>query len=213
MHDRKTTAIANFQNLIGTAIFVCPWKKLLRAMYQIAPIFAEETESSKKANVSRGSIGVLCRRHHRKITNAFGISRASVSAIIKGVPHTWTIKLSTTENKVINKLLGTHKFPHCIGTIYDSHIEMALLNEYYSDYISRKGQIWTFKLCATKNISFVIKWSGSVNDFRIFFYSSVKKMLWKQYQHVKSHRSDSSFPIRWLCISSAPIYHGRVFRL
>ena len=28
-------------------------------MYQIAPIFAEEKESSKKANVSRGSIDVL----------------------------------------------------------------------------------------------------------------------------------------------------------
>ena len=47
--------------------------------------FAEETESSKKPNVSRDSSGVLyyCRRPHKKTTNAFSISRPSVSPVIK----------------------------------------------------------------------------------------------------------------------------------
>ena len=53
--------------------------------------------------------------------NVFGISRVSVSAIIKRVSYAITtfsgpepIKLPTTENKVkelTNKLLGAHEFP------------------------------------------------------------------------------------------------------
>ena len=94
-------------------------------MYQVAPVFTEETESSKKPNVSRDSSGVLyyCRRPHRKTTNAFSISRASVSPIIKKVSYAITtfsgpklIKVPTTKNKVkelTNKLLGTHELPQC----------------------------------------------------------------------------------------------------
>ena len=70
-------------------------------------------------------------------------------AVIKRVSHTSTtfsgpepIKLSSTENKVkelTNKLLGTHEFPQCIGTIDDAHIEIAVLNEHYPNCINRKG--------------------------------------------------------------------------
>ena len=79
----------------------------------------------KKPNVSRDSSGVLyyCRRPHRKTTNAFSISRASVSPVIKKVSYAITtfsgpkpIKLPATKNKVkelTNKLLGTHEFPQC----------------------------------------------------------------------------------------------------
>ena len=72
----------------------------------------------------------------------------SVSAIIKRVSYAITtflgpklIKLPTTENKVkklTNKLLGTHEFPQCTGTIDDTHVEIAELNEHYSDYINKK---------------------------------------------------------------------------
>ena len=91
-------------------------------MYQVAPVFAEETESS---NVSRGSSGVLyyCRRPHRETTNTFSISRTAIWPIIKKISYAITtfsgpklIKLPTTENKVkerTNKLLGTHKFCQC----------------------------------------------------------------------------------------------------
>ena len=118
----KTSAIPKFQNLIGKTIFACPGKAL-RVMYQIAPVFAEETESSKKPNVIRDSRGVLyyCRRPHRKTTNTFSISRASVSPIIKKVSYAIAafsrpkpIKLPTTKNKVkelTNKLLRIHEFP------------------------------------------------------------------------------------------------------
>ena len=52
------------------------------------------------------------------------------------------IKLPTTEKKMkdlTNKLLGIHEFPQCIGTIDDTHTEIAELNEHYSGYINRKG--------------------------------------------------------------------------
>ena len=54
----KTAAIAKFQDLIEKVIFVCP-VKILRVIYQIVLIFAEETESPKKPNFSRGSSGVI----------------------------------------------------------------------------------------------------------------------------------------------------------
>ena len=67
--------------------FSCVQQNISRVMYQIAPMSAEETESSKKLINSQGSmtsflhfIGV--QGHNRKNTNAFGISRASVSGMI-----------------------------------------------------------------------------------------------------------------------------------
>ena len=73
-------------------------------MHEIAPIFAEET---------------VCQSNQCQ-SNAFGIPRASVLAIIKRGSYTITTfsgpkptKLPTTENRVkelTSKLLGTHNF-------------------------------------------------------------------------------------------------------
>ena len=70
-------------------------------------------------------------------------------AIIKRVSYAITtfsgaesIKLLTTESKVkelTNKLFGRREFPLCLETIDDTHIEIAELNEYYLDCISRKS--------------------------------------------------------------------------
>ena len=70
-------------------------------------------------------------------------------AIIKRVSYAITtfsgpepIKLPTTENKMkelTNKLLGTHEFPQCIGTLDDTDVEIVELNEHYADYIKGKG--------------------------------------------------------------------------
>ena len=102
-------------------------------MYKIAPIFAEETESFEKPNISQGSSDQGTIRQ----LNVFSISRASVSVIIKKVSYGITtfsgaqpIKLPTTENKVkelTNKLMGTHELPRCVGTIRDTHIEIVEL--------------------------------------------------------------------------------------
>ena len=52
------------------------------------------------------------------------------------------MKLPTTENKVkelTNKLLETHEFPQCIGTIDDADVGIVEQNEHYADYINGKG--------------------------------------------------------------------------
>ena len=62
----------------------------------------------------------------------FGISRVPISAIIKGASYAITnflgpelIKLPTTENNVKELTnLETREIPQCIGTIYDTHIEI-----------------------------------------------------------------------------------------
>ena len=105
--------------------------------YKIATILAEERE-----NRLRSPMSVELPVAYSKTVNAFGISRASASAIIKRAFNAITtlsgpepIKLPTTENKVkelTNKLLQTHEFPQCVGTIHDTHIEIVELNEHYS---------------------------------------------------------------------------------
>ena len=77
-------------------------------------------------------------RHRKKTVTVFGISRASVSTIIKKVFYaiktfsgSQPIELPTTENKVkefTNKLLGIHEFPQSIRAIHDTHTEIVELN-------------------------------------------------------------------------------------
>ena len=55
MHGGKTSAIGKFQHLIGKAILDCTEK----AFTSYVHVFAEETESFKKPNVSGRSNGVL----------------------------------------------------------------------------------------------------------------------------------------------------------
>ena len=83
-----------------------------------------------------------------KTTNAFGISRASVFAIVKRVPYAITtfsepepinFQLLKKGKELKKYLLGTNEFPQCLRTIDDTHIEIAELNEQHSDYINRKS--------------------------------------------------------------------------
>lgn len=79
--------------------------------------------------------------------------------------------------------MGTYRFPQCIGTIDDIHIEIAEPNEHYFDYINREGyfSLNVEVMCAYKYLfqNVVIKWLGSVHDYRVFLNSSVNKMLRK----------------------------------
>ena len=65
------------------------------------------------------------------------------------------IKLPTNENKVqelTNKLLGTHRFPQCIETIDNTHIEIVELNEHYSDFLffSNRSRCVRLKILLSK---------------------------------------------------------------
>ena len=84
-----------------------------------------------------------------KTANAFGVSRPSVSSIIRRVLQVVTtfigpqlIKLPKSEmevNELYKKFSESHGFPQCIRVINDTHIEIKEPNEHYSDYINRKG--------------------------------------------------------------------------
>ena len=86
---------------------------------------------------------------YRKTANAFGISRASISEIIRRASYTVTtfvgaklIRLPTTEGEVqelTDGYLEARSFPQCICAIDEVHIEMAEPSEHYSDFINRKG--------------------------------------------------------------------------
>ena len=69
---------------------------------------------------------------HRKTTNTFGISRGSVLVVIKRVSFAITtfsgpepIKFPSTkkQKELTDELLETHKFPQCIWTRDDTHID------------------------------------------------------------------------------------------
>ena len=41
--------------------------------------------------------------------------------------------------ELTNKLLGTHEFSQCIGTIDETDVAIVEQNEHYADYINGKG--------------------------------------------------------------------------
>ena len=90
--------------------------------------------------------------------NAFGISRASISGIVRRVSYAATsfvgpklIRLPITEREVQEltaEYLEAHGFPLCIGAIDGTHIEIAEPSEHYSDFINRKGYFhYMFRRC------------------------------------------------------------------
>ena len=86
---------------------------------------------------------------YRNTANAFGISRGSVSLIIRKVskailefPGKNYMKLPVAVAEVENltqKFLEHHGFPQCIGAIDGTHIPIRQPNQNYADYINRKG--------------------------------------------------------------------------
>ena len=128
---------------------------------------------------------------YRKAANAFGISCASMSLIIRKVSKPIVeflekdyIKLSETVVEVENLtqiFLEHDGFPQCIGAIDGTRIPICQPNQNYTDYINRKEftsinvqALYDYRYCF---LNVVVKWPGSVHHSRIFLQSNLNQKL------------------------------------
>ena len=127
----------------------------------------------------------------RKTANAFGLSRSTVSNVVRKVCHAicehmgpLLIRLPKTEQEVkekTKKFFEVWQFPQCLGAVDGTHIDIKQPSDNASDYINRKG--WfslNVQACCDYSCQFmdvVIKWPGSVHDARMFVNSGLNEKL------------------------------------
>ena len=127
----------------------------------------------------------------RKVANAFGIARSTVSITVHFVCKMITMKLGpkyiklplTTDDVSIltSSFYEYHHFPQCIGAIDGTHIFIRQPKENPTDFLNRKYRyslnvqaICDYRYCF---LDVVVKWPGCVHDTRIFTNSKVNEMF------------------------------------
>ena len=122
--------------------------------------------------------------------NAFGLSRSTVSIVVRLVCSTISehlgpqlIRLPATEAEVedkVNRFLDRFQFPQCLGAVDGTYIEIKQPSHNAMDFINQKSQFslkFNVQACCDYNCQFmdvVVKWPGSVHDARV---STLNKKL------------------------------------
>ena len=128
----------------------------------------------------------------RKTANAFGLSRSTVSIVLRRVccaicEHMGPLflRLPTTEEEVkekTDKFFDHWQFPQCLGAVDGTHIYIKQPSDNATYFINHKGrfsldvQACCDYICYFMDV--VVKWPGSVHDdARMFINSTLNEKL------------------------------------
>ena len=118
----------------------------------------------------------------RKVSNSFGLGKATVSKVIHRVSPVISEKLGPkyivlpkTKGEVeehARNFYDRYGFPQCIGAVDGTHIKIKRPVDNPTDYVNRKGN-FTLNCQGTVGYNYcfidvLTKWPGSVHDARMF---------------------------------------------